>query len=424
MKKRYALTMRLLSIIAPLWLRKRVKDEKEDKERIKERYGRSSLTRPNEGRLIWMHGASVGETKTFLPLISEILESHPDYSVLVTSGTKTSADLMVKTLPDRAVHQYIPLDAPQYVTRFLNHWKPDMAIWMESEIWPNLIFETSKRKIPMALINARLNPKSMMGWNKRHKFAQSIFEQFDTILPSDTPTAHWLSELLGRDISSIGNLKYDAPPLSFDIEERSALLSAIGNRKIWTAASIHGEEMDRIIAAQKTLKHQSCLVMVPRHPSDAGSRMFIADHPNLKFARRSKNQIPKPETDIYLFDTFGEMGLAYSLADLTVIGGSLAPSLLGHNPLEPVRLNIPTFTGPHIASFAEIYAPYLENNGIKTIEDHDSLAQIVGDMLSDPTTLDAMRKNSANIISENGGTLQITLKALEALLDKSKGSKF
>lgn len=414
MRRRYSFLMRSLSLIAPLWLAKRAKAGKEDPARLSERYGRASCPRP-EGQLIWMHGASVGETTMMLPLIKRLLNSNPERSVLVTSGTVTSAKIMASKLPDRAFHQYIPLDAPHYVARFLEHWKPDLAVWAESEIWPNLILQTKAANIPMALINGRLSKKSLAGWAKREHFAKSIFDSFDSILPADKPTAEGLSSILDRDLKAVGNLKYDAPALSFDSEERDTLKEAIGQRKIWVAASIHSEEMDTVIEAQKRIK-DVLLLLVPRHPSEAASRMIVADHPDLNIARRSKKQVPNEKTKIYLFDTLGEMGLAYSLGDLAFVGGSLSSTLMGHNPLEPVRLNVPTLTGPHFASFAEVYAPYIENNAIKVIEETDELSQIVTNMLNDPDTREKMMKSAIDIVGRMSGSLDITVETLEGLL--------
>ncbi len=414
MRRRYNILMRSLSLIAPLWLANRVKSDKEDKSRLGERYGKTSFSRP-KGQLIWMHGASVGETTMMLPLIQRLLDADPNRSVLVTSGTVTSAKLMAEKLPDRAFHQFIPLDAPHYVARFLAHWTPDLAIWAESEIWPNLVLQTHEADIPMALINARMSEKSLTGWAKRAAFAKQVFGCFNHILPADARTAKGLSHILGTEIKSVGNLKYDAPPLTYESNEKSTLKKSIGKRQAWVAASIHAEEMDGVIKAQKEID-DALLILVPRHPSDAASRMIIADHPHLNIARRSKTQTPTAETDIYLFDTLGEMGLAYCLGDLALVGGSLSHELMGHNPLEPVRLNIPTLTGPHYASFAEVYAPYIENNAIQAIEEPSTLAQVVSDMLAAPEIRKDMTKRATDIAAHMSGSLDVTIKTLEGLL--------
>jgi len=415
MRKRYAFAMRALSLILPIWLSRRVKAGKEDAARLDERYGRTGLTRPS-GTLIWLHGASVGETKMMLPLIKRLYAADPSRSFLITSGTMTSAELLQAQLPDYAVHQYLPFDAPQFVARFLEHWRPDLAIWMESEIWPNLIFKTKAVSIPMALINARMNEKSLQGWRKRKVFAKEVFTCFDTILPADHITAAGLSDFVGQSLKSVGNLKYDAPTLTYDTEERAALKSALGNRPIWVAASIHAEEMEQVIQAHQALQRKAALILAPRHPSEAASRMIVADHPQITFTQRSKNQTPNTTTDIYLFDTFGEMGLAFSLGDLALVGGSLTPELMGHNPLEPIRLGIPTVTGPHFASFAEIYEPYIEKQAVIAIEAVGDLPQIIGDMLTSPQKRQDMSDRASALLGTMTGSLDMTIESLEALL--------
>jgi 3-deoxy-D-manno-octulosonic-acid transferase len=415
MRKRYAAAMRLMALALPLWLSRRVKAGKEDAERLGERYGRTSLTRPN-GTLIWMHGASVGETKMMLPLIKRLYEADSNRYFLITSGTTTSADLMQDQLPNYAFHQYLPFDAPQYVARFLKHWRPDLAIWMESEIWPNLILQTKTTGTPMALINARMNEKSLQGWRKRKVFAKAVFSCFDTLLPADHITAAGLSDILGNSIKSVGNLKYDAPTLVFDAKERAALKSAFGDRPLWVAASIHAEEMEQVIKAHNAINENVALILAPRHPSEAASRMIVADHPHMAFKQRSKKQMPDEKTDVYLFDTFGEMGLAFSLADIALVGGSLTPELMGHNPLEPIRLGIPTVTGPHFASFAEIYEPYIEKDAVIAIEAAGDLPQIIEDMLASPQKCQDMSERASRLLGTVTGSLDVTVNSLEVLL--------
>lgn len=414
MRKRYAFVMGALSLVLPLWLSRRVKTGKEDAERLGERYGQTRRVRP-KGRLIWLHGASVGETKMMLPLIKRLRTSDPEASFLITSGTMTSAALMEAQLPDYALHQYLPFDAPKLVKRFLSHWRPDLAIWVESEIWPNLIFQTKARGIPMALINARMNEASLRGWRKRGAFAQDIFTCFDAILPADQITATGLSSFTGRDLKSVGNLKYDAPTLTFKAAEKDVLKTALAGRAVWTAASIHDSEMERIFDAHKAVKNGACLILAPRHPNTASSRMIVADHPHVTFAQRSKGQMPNAETDVYLFDTFGEMGLAFSLADIAFVGGSLCSELMGHNPLEPIRLGIPAITGPHFASFAEIYAPYIEKKAVIAIEDAADLPQIIEDMLNAPENRAEMSERASALLSTMSGSLDMTVQTLEAL---------
>ena len=180
----YSGLTRALEPMLPLWLKQRALKGKEDPARQDERFGKASIERP-KGQLFWMHGASVGETTMLLPLIHKLLAAYPQAHIIITSGTVTSANLMAKRLPPRALHQYVPLDTRNAVSSFLDYWKPDIAFWAESEIWPNLITQTHARNIPMALINARMSEKSIQGWFKRQKTALSLFGAFDIILASN-----------------------------------------------------------------------------------------------------------------------------------------------------------------------------------------------------------------------------------------------
>ena len=227
----YSGLTKVIAPALPFWLKRRAVKGKEDPARQGERFGISSLPRP-DGQLFWMHGASVGEVTMLLPLIDKVLAEYPSAHVLVTSGTTTSAELMAKRLPERAFHQYIPLDTPKAVSAFLDHWIPSMALWAESEIWPNLILQTKARNIPMALINARMSEKSLQGWSKRRKSAESLFGYFDVILAGDERTANGLSKILGTSVENIGNLKNAAPALTFDPNELSQLKENIGKRPI------------------------------------------------------------------------------------------------------------------------------------------------------------------------------------------------
>ena len=264
----YTALTKALTPALPFWLKRRAAKGKEDLARQGERFGVASRARP-AGQLFWMHGASVGEVTMLLPLIDKVLAEYPQAHVLVTSGTTTSAELMAKRLPDRAFHQYIPLDTPKAVTTFLEHWQPDMALWAESEIWPNLLLQTKARNIPMALINARMSEKSVQGWGKRSKSAQTLFGCFDVILGGDEATANGLSWLLDREIESTGSLKETAPALPVDTADLTKLRNQIGNRPVWCAASTHKGEEDIILAAHEKILAQhpnACLILALRHP--------------------------------------------------------------------------------------------------------------------------------------------------------------
>ena len=399
----YTVLMSLFAPIMPLWVNRRSQKGKEDPDRKGERYGKASRSKPM-GRLFWLHGASVGEVTMMLPLIDRVLREHPYAHVLVTSGTVTSANLLAQRLPLRVIHQYAPLDTPKAVTKFLDHWQPDMALWTESEIWPNLIMQTRARNIPMALINARLSHKSIENWHKRQKSARTIFGCFDMILAANNDTAKGLSWLLGSEIQSIGNLKDAAPALPVDSQALTALQKQIRKRPVWCAASTHPGEEAIILAAHEIIKTQhpdALLILALRHPdrrkdvlqhiiktSKKTSVVLRSDHDNLNTPKIKKT------TSVFLFDTIGEMGLAYSLSDLTFVCGSLIEGLTGHNPLEPARFSNAILTGAHIASFAETYMQMFTFDAAQRILSPEMIGPAVSKLLSDPQALAFQQKKA------------------------------
>lgn len=383
----YSGLTKVIAPILPLWLKRRVLKGKEDPARQSERFGLASLPRPS-GQLFWMHGASVGEVTMLLPLIGKVLAEYPAAHVLVTSGTTTSAELMAKRLPIRAFHQYIPLDTPKAVTAFLDHWQPDMALWAESEIWPNLLLQTKARNISMALINARMSEKSVKGWFKRRKSAQNLFGCFDLILAGDEATANGLSWLLGKEIESAGSLKETAPALPVDSAELAKLKIQIGSRPVWCAASTHKGEEEFILAAHDEIraKHpEALLILALRHPERRGDVTPLLG--STRHILRTNGQAVTPSTSVMVWDTIGEMGLAYSLSDVTFVCGSLVEGLMGHNPLEPARFRNAVLTGAHISSFADSYMSMIAFDAAQRILSPIMVGDAVSDLFSNPEKL-------------------------------------
>ena len=383
----YSGLTRALAPVLPLWLKRRALKGKEDPNRQGERFGVPSIARP-QGQLFWMHGASVGETTMLLPLINKLLTAYPKAHILVTSGTVTSANLMTDRLPVRALHQYVPLDTPKAVSAFLDFWKPDIAFWAESEIWPNLVTLTHNRKIPMVLINARMSDKSIQGWFKRKKSALALFGAFDIILAANETTANGLSWLLDREIESTGNLKDAAAKLPLNEDELKVLNSQIESRPVWCAASTHKGEEPLILAAHETVKKQhpdALLILALRHPERRKEvTPLIA---NVKHVSRSSGESITPDTSILLYDTIGEMGLAYALSDVSFVCGSLVKGLMGHNPLEPARFKNAVLTGAHIASFADSYMQMFAFDAAKRILVPNMVGSAVTELLSNPEKL-------------------------------------
>ena len=383
----YSGLTKVIAPALPLWLKRRALKGKEDPARQSERFGTASIARP-AGQLFWMHGASVGEVTMLLPLIDKVLAEYPTANILVTSGTTTSAELMAKRLPARACHQYIPLDTPKAVTAFLEHWKPDMALWAESEIWPNLLLQTKARNIPMALINARMSEKSVQGWFKRRKSAQSLFGCFDLILAGDEATANGLSWLLGREIESAGSLKETAPALPVNEAELARLEAQIGSRSVWCAASTHKGEEEIILAAHKEIRAahpKALLILALRHPERRKEVAPLLS--KIRHAHRSDDEAVTPATSVMVWDTIGEMGLAYSLSDVTFVCGSLVEGLMGHNPLEPARFSNAVLTGAHISSFADSYMSMIAFDAAQRILSPTMVGDAVSGLFSNSESL-------------------------------------
>ncbi len=407
----------MLEPFAGYILNKRVKAEKEDATRILERKGRASLARP-DGTLVWMHGASVGETSMLLPLIDRLLSDDAELNILVTSGTVTSAEIMAKRLPERAVHQFVPMDGPTFVAKFLNHWKPDLAIWAESEIWPNLVLQTKESGAKMALINARMSQNSIDRWRAKRGFARRVFGTFDLILPADRLTFNALNQFSDSVIQEIGNLKAAAPALAYDKEEATQLKTTIGDRPVWLAASTHEEEKLEILSTLEILrkKHPDTLcIWQPRHP-ERGDNIALAASAHGKIARRSQGEIPDGSTAVYIMDTLGETGLALALSDIVFMGGSLDPRLMGHNPLEPARAGVPILTGPHVASFTDIYDRFFDSNAAMRVKSSNHLAKHLIALLGDGAARGQMSARAKSVAQESDGILDFTATKLQALL--------
>ena len=416
--KAYRGASRALGPVLPLLLKRRAAQGKEDPSRKDERIGIAALPRP-EGPLVWMHGASVGECTMLLPLITQIKRDRPDIFILVTSATLTAAKLLAERLPEHCAHQYVPLDHPKYAQRFINHWKPDVAIWAESEIWPNLITAAKDSGAKLALLNARMSAKTLEGWTKRKKSAAVIFSQFDLILAADEMTGNSLSWLLDQDISISGNLKNAAPPLPVDKTELKAFKKALARRTIWCAASTHSGEDEIMLTAHKAVlktNKRALLILAPRHPERSGEITALINEMGLTFAARSKGEMPSRETQVYLMDSIGDMGLAYRLSKLTFVCGSTLAGLSGHNPLEPARLGSAVMTGAHIASFAESYMSMFKYGAAKRVMSPDAIATEVSALLSDKAALTYLQAQGQHFATGRDDVLAYVWDALNPLL--------
>ena len=376
----YLLFARNAEKLAKRTLEKRLAIGKEDPERMSERLGKSSVPRP-DGKLIWIHAASVGESQSILELARRLLDDHPNLNCMITTGTVTSAKALENSMPARMFHQYIPLDTTSSVTSFLKHWQPDLAVWTESELWPALMHETHKRGIPMVLVNARMSAKSYRRWRSFRGMATSLLGRFDTVLAQDTLTAQYLQSLgvLPNNVQVSGSLKEGAAPLQHNELERKALATAINGRTVWLAASTHPGEEALILKAHQIARlsfPELMLILAPRHPERGDELAENCRNDGCIVAQRSKGQEITNRTDIYLVDTIGEMGLWYRLAPVSFIGGSFVP-VGGHNPFEPAALGSAILHGPQVYNFKEAYDRLTEVNACIKVGDAKELAQVL-----------------------------------------------
>ena len=346
----YGLVGGLASLAAPAWLKGRVRRGKEDPTRWPERLGRATTARPT-GRLAWFHGASVGESLSLLPIVDRLRVERPGVTVLVTSGTRASGELLATRLPAGAIHQYAPLDLPGAVRRFLEHWRPDLGVVVESELWPNLILAARASGARLALVSGKLSAGSADGWRRAPDAARTVLRAFDMILARDAPAAERLAAL-GARVDGLADLKFGAPPLPVDEGELASARTALRGRGLILAASTHpGEEAVILQAFQALGETSALLILVPRHPNRGEDVQRLACQAGLAATRRSAGNA-FGDAPIYVGDTVGELGLWYRLAALALIGGSLTePSVGGHNPLEPARLDCPFISGPRVSAW-------------------------------------------------------------------------
>jgi 3-deoxy-D-manno-octulosonic-acid transferase len=400
---------------APALIRQRLRLGKEDPERSAERRGLTRDVRP-PGPLVWIHGASVGEVLAAAALIQRLRQLN--LRILVTSGTVTSAAIVARRFPPDVIHQYVPYDSPRFVARFLDHWRPSLALFIESDLWPNLILSSAARRVPMVLINGRMSQRSFPRWQKVASTISALLGTFDICLAQSPTDAKRFAALGCRNVISTGNLKLDVPAPPADPDKLDKLLFITRGRPIIIAASTHPGEEEMLIDAHKALAgyFPSLLtVIVPRHPSRGGAIVQTIAAAGLMPAQRSHEDLPTAVTDIYVADTLGELGLFYRLAPIVFMGGSLVEHG-GQNPIEAVKLGASIVHGPHVFNFTDVYEALDGAGGARRADTQEALMKQIGQLLSDPAARDSMAAASARVVSDLGGALERTLAALEPYL--------
>src|SRR3954454_6456427 len=397
----YRKLSRAMVPLAPALIKRRLKQGKEDPDRVGERRGMSPDTRPH-GPLVWIHGDSVGEVLAGAALIERLRALN--LRILLTSGTVTSAAIVTKRFPADIIHQYVPYDSPCYVARFLDHWRPSLALFIESDLWPNLILSSAARRLPMVLINGRMSQRSFPRWRRVSGTISALLGRFELCLAQSQLDGERFAALGSPNVTVTGNLKLDVPAPPADANKLERLMSVTRGRPVVVAASTHPGEEEILVETHKTLAGffpKLLTVIVPRH-ADRGpaiSSMIAAS--GLHAALRSREELPTAATDIYVADTMGEMGLFYRLAPIVFMGGSLVEHG-GQNPIEAVKLGASVVHGPPVFNFTDVYEALDSAGGARKADSQEALVKQLGQLLADPAARDASLAASERVVERLG----------------------
>lgn len=404
-----------LTPLAGAALNWRAAQGKEDPERLEERLGIASRERP-PGRLVWLHGASLGETLSLLPLVERFIQRGAE--VLVTSGTVSSARLLAARLPAGSCHQYLPLDAPKFVDAFLDYWRPDIAIFAESELWPNMVAALRARGIALVLANARISRQSAERWQRLPSAARKLFGAIDLCLAQDADNAARFLALGAPCVRISGNLKYDVPPPPADAARLAEFRGAAGARPLWAAVSTHEGEEEIILAAHAEIARDMpslLTVIVPRHRERGAAIAELAASRGVPVGLRTRDGDPRRDIGVYVADTVGELGLIFRSAGVIFMGKSLAAGG-GQNPIEPAKLGCAVLFGPHVENFAEVYGELAAAKAAARVNDAQALARAVHYLLSDPARIRRMGRAGVQTVEKLGGAARGTIAAVEPFL--------
>ncbi len=411
----YALLTTAAAPLVPYFLERRLRRGKEHPQRMAERRGEAAAKRP-AGTLVWVHGASVGELAAAIPLIERLRADR--LNILVTTGTVTLAAFASTRLPHGVIHQFVPLDAPGFVAKFLDHWRPDLALFVESDLWPNMIMAAAGRGVPLIVINGRMSARSFERWRYMPDTIEALLKRLDLCLVRTQVDAERFAALGAPRITTTGNLKLDVPLLPVDTDKLAKLTAAVAGRPLIAAASTHLGEETAVIDTQRRLKSTFrglLTILVPRHPERGQGIASAIAAAGLTSALRSRGQLPHAGTDIYIADTLGELGLVYRVAPIVFMGGSLIPHG-GQNPIEPAKFGAAILHGPHVANFADIYAALDRAKGAELVPDGDRLPVRVGALLKDDAERRRVSTAAKATVDLLGGALERTLTALEPYL--------
>ena len=396
-----------------LYLARRLARGKEDPARFPERKGIAEKARP-DGPLVWLHAASVGEAVSMLPVI-EALQGRDGLTMLITTGTVTSAAMMASRLPEGAIHQFIPVDRPAWVKSFLDHWRPGLALWVESEFWPNLLIETARRRIPLVLLNGRISERSFSRWRKMPDFIAELLSGFALCLGQTEEDARRLAALGAPRAECVGNLKFAAPVLPADPASLAALQQSLGDRPRWLAASTHAGDDAVAGRVHKALKIPGLVTLiVPRHPNRGAA---IAEELRALGLNPTRRSLGEPVSEIHIADTMGELGLFYRAAPLVLMGKSLVGQG-GQNPLEPARLGASVLFGPHMGNFADIVQRMRASGAAKEVADEGDLVAALAERFADPALAEAEGRQAQSFASGEDGVLEAVIGAIEPWLPR------
>jgi 3-deoxy-D-manno-octulosonic-acid transferase len=400
------------SILLPLWLglsrglaplarwhlARRVRRGKEDPARVTEKMGVPSCPRP-QGRLVWMHAVGVGEVLALPALVNALRERDPEITALITSSSRTSEQALAPNLPEGAIHQFLPLDALPFVRRFLDHWRPDLSVWAERDLWPAMIVETHRRGIPLAIVNGRMTAASCRAKARARGLFRALYGRFAHVGVQDAESAQNFSAL-GADPARIvitGSLKAAAPPLADQPEARARLSSALQGQHVWIAASTHPDEEPLLARAHRQLLDRdpaACLILAPRDPNRGEKALETLRATGIDAALIAPDNHLEGRRQAHVLAAIGQLGLWYRLSRAAFVGGSW-DGTGGHNPNEPARLLCPILHGPNVANFAEDYAAYHEARAARTVRDAGELVAALTDpalsRLADPAARVARR---------------------------------